>query len=108
MSGEVEIEPVRTGGGNRDCASDAAGISRRDDDDLGRIRNVYVEGFGVRVVDGPARPSRHRDLGKDLALIEPDDRQCVRPRTYGVADIGNKNEAPGRITGKAVRTQSHA
>lgn len=73
MGREVEVEAVRTGGRNGDRVRNVLRLSCVDNDDLGRVGDVDVEGFRVGIEHRPACPPRHLDLGCHGPGVEIDD-----------------------------------
>jgi hypothetical protein len=64
--GNIDIQAVGAGVGNRGDASDGDRIAGLDDDDLWRIRNVDMKRIRDGIVDGPPRSARHGDVGDPL------------------------------------------
>ena len=102
MRGEVEVEPVRAGRRNGEDPSDVPRVPRIDDDDLGRIGDVHIEDLGVRIVDRPAGPAGHADLGQHRLGIEIDHGYRLRSGYLRIADIRDENQPPAMIVGEPV------
>src|SRR3979490_1169369 len=102
MRGKVEIEPVRAGRRNGGDTSGVPGVPRIDDDDLGWIGDVHIEDLGVRIVDRPAGPAGHADLGQHRLRIEIDHGYRLRSGYLRIADIRGQNQPSGMIVGEPV------
>jgi hypothetical protein len=92
VSFEIEVEPMRSCGGNGQRARNPMRLARCNDDDLSRFRDVDVERFSIGVVEGPASPPGYRDVCEDCAIIQPDDGERGRTRNCRIADIRDENE----------------
>ena len=93
---DVDVQPVRAGVGNAHHTADADRIVGRDDDDLRRIGDVDVKGVGERIVDGPARPPGHGDVGHALPARTSTTETVHDPGMAGIPDVRGEEPPAAR------------
>ena len=98
----VEPEPVRTGSRYLERVLDQRALTV-DDDDLRRLLDVGVDDVSLRVVDGPARPTRQRQLGDHLHRVGVDDRDGAV--FAWLTEVEAVEVAPLSVVGEPVRVR---